>query len=246
MERLIEIASNKQFDGFDKRYRYQSQTLGNNTTFTVYFSPAAAKKKILYYLSGLTCTDENVILKSGIQQPAAEKGIAIVALDTSPRGLNIEDEADSWDFGVVSANVFIVIDEEESNPDETTPDPSPTELEKEHHPIEAVNEGTENKETSFGDRQNQPILLTEETDQEEDSDIGSVAKTSRDPRHEETMAIIPDLNRLPEGSADQTPQEGSGEPDGRNKKEKKKGSTTQQTGEGFGKGQTGNHFQPAG
>ncbi|KAL2632414.1 hypothetical protein R1flu_017100 [Riccia fluitans] len=102
MEHPVEIASNKQFDGFNRRYRYESQTLGCSTTFTIYFPPAAAKKKvpILYYLSGLTCTDENVIQKSGIQRPAAEKGIAIVAPDTSPRGLNIEGEADSWDFGV--------------------------------------------------------------------------------------------------------------------------------------------------
>ena len=54
---------------------------------------------MLYYLSGLTCNDENVIQKSGCQRKAAQEGIAFVAPDTSPRGLNIEGEDDSWDFG---------------------------------------------------------------------------------------------------------------------------------------------------
>jgi S-formylglutathione hydrolase len=55
---------------------------------------------VLYYLSGLTCTDENVIQKSGVQRACAQHGIAFVAPDTSPRGLNVEGEAESWDFGV--------------------------------------------------------------------------------------------------------------------------------------------------
>jgi S-formylglutathione hydrolase len=72
--------------------------------FTVYFPPAAeaadAKLPVLFYLSGLTCTDENVIQKSGAQRACAAKGIAFVAPDTSPRGLGVEGEAESWDFGV--------------------------------------------------------------------------------------------------------------------------------------------------
>lgn len=72
-------------------------------TFTVYFPPPSSpsqKFPILYWLSGLTCTDENFIMKSGAQRAASGEGIALVAPDTSPRGLNIEGEADSWDFGV--------------------------------------------------------------------------------------------------------------------------------------------------
>lgn len=63
--------------------------------------PASQKfsAQVLYYLSGLTCNDENVIQKSGCQRKAAELGIAFVAPDTSPRGLNIEGEDESWDFG---------------------------------------------------------------------------------------------------------------------------------------------------
>ena len=55
--------------------------------------------QVLYYLSGLTCTDQNVITKGYPQRMAAEKGIAFVAPDTSPRGLGIEGEDESYDFG---------------------------------------------------------------------------------------------------------------------------------------------------
>ncbi|CAA6668957.1 unnamed protein product [Spirodela intermedia] len=66
-------------------------------TFT---STSLQHLKVLYWLSGLTCTDENFIIKSGAQRSASREGIALVAPDTSPRGLNVEGEADSWDFGV--------------------------------------------------------------------------------------------------------------------------------------------------
>ena len=69
--------------------------------FSVFF-PAAAdttKVPVLYFLSGLTCTDENFMQKSGAQRYAAELDIAIVTPDTSPRGLNIPGEDDDWDFG---------------------------------------------------------------------------------------------------------------------------------------------------
>ena len=54
---------------------------------------------MVYYLSGLTCTDENFTLKAGAQRKAAELGLAVVAPDTSPRGLGVEGEDESWDFG---------------------------------------------------------------------------------------------------------------------------------------------------
>eukprot|EP00967_Tisochrysis_lutea_P071987 scaffold95821_cov19-Tisochrysis_lutea.AAC.1 len=73
-----------------------------SAVFTVYFPPAAEKQKVpvIYYLSGLTCTDENFISKAGAQRRASELGVALVAPDTSPRGLNVPGESDSWDFGV--------------------------------------------------------------------------------------------------------------------------------------------------
>lgn len=70
--------------------------------FTIFFPPASEHSQVpvLFYLSGLTCTDENFIQKAGAQRRAAELGVALVAPDTSPRGLNVPGEADSWDFGV--------------------------------------------------------------------------------------------------------------------------------------------------
>jgi S-formylglutathione hydrolase len=61
---------------------------------------SAARVPVLYWLSGLTCTEENFITKAGAQRVAAELGLALVAPDTSPRGLDIPGEAESWDFGL--------------------------------------------------------------------------------------------------------------------------------------------------
>lgn len=101
-----EISSSKMFEGYNKRYKHYSRTLGCSMTFHIYFpptpkssSPDSHKFPVLYWLSGLTCTDENFISKSGAQRAASSEGIALVAPDTSPRGLNVEGEADSWDFG---------------------------------------------------------------------------------------------------------------------------------------------------
>ncbi|XP_027072292.1 S-formylglutathione hydrolase isoform X2 [Coffea eugenioides] len=98
-----EISSSKMFDGFNKRYRHFSPTLGCSMTFSIYFPPSpnpSDKFPVLYWLSGLTCSDENFIIKSGAQRVASIEGVALIAPDTSPRGLNVEGESDSWDFGV--------------------------------------------------------------------------------------------------------------------------------------------------
>ncbi|XP_057466645.1 S-formylglutathione hydrolase isoform X3 [Actinidia eriantha] len=98
-----EISSSKMFGGYNKRYKHYSPILGCSMTFHIYFPPSPSlchKFPVLYWLSGLTCTDENFISKSGAQRVASSEGIALVAPDTSPRGLNVEGEADSWDFGV--------------------------------------------------------------------------------------------------------------------------------------------------
>lgn len=96
------IKANKMFGGFVRRFKHTSQELGCAMNFTVFFPPAAAsgsKVPVVYYLSGLTCTDENFTQKAGAQRKAAEVGVALVAPDTSPRGLGIEGEDDSYDFG---------------------------------------------------------------------------------------------------------------------------------------------------
>lgn len=69
--------------------------------FAVYVPPQAQTKAvpILYYLSGLTCTEENFTVKAGAQQFAAKYGLMLVAPDTSPRNSNIPGENDSWDLG---------------------------------------------------------------------------------------------------------------------------------------------------
>ncbi|KAM7500127.1 hypothetical protein LguiA_024541 [Lonicera macranthoides] len=99
-----ELSSSKMYGGYNKRYKHYSPTLGCSMTFHIYFppspSPPSRKFPVLYWLSGLTCTDENFIAKSGAQRTASNEGIALIAVDTSPRGLNVEGEADSWDFGV--------------------------------------------------------------------------------------------------------------------------------------------------
>ncbi|KAK6941788.1 Esterase-like [Dillenia turbinata] len=98
-----EISSSKMFGGFNKRYKHYSPILGCNMTFHIYFPPASStsnKVPVVYFLSGLSCTDENFIIKSGAQRAASIEGVALIVPDTSPRGLNVEGEADNWDFGI--------------------------------------------------------------------------------------------------------------------------------------------------
>ncbi|XP_058078958.1 S-formylglutathione hydrolase [Magnolia sinica] len=103
MEKPEEVSSSKMYGGYNKRYKHFSPTLGCSMTFHIYFPPSSSpqlKLPVLYWLSGLTCSDENFIVKSGAQRAASGEGVALVAPDTSPRGLNVEGESDSWDFGV--------------------------------------------------------------------------------------------------------------------------------------------------
>ncbi|GAA4355270.1 S-formylglutathione hydrolase [Kangiella marina] len=94
-------SSNKAFGGWHKQYRHPSSTLSCDMQFAIYLPPQASESTpvpVLYWLSGLTCTDENFMQKGGAQRMAAELGIAIVAPDTSPRGDNIADD-DAYDLG---------------------------------------------------------------------------------------------------------------------------------------------------
>ncbi len=95
------LSSNKVFGGWHKQYSHQASTLNCTMRFAIFLPPQAEnnnKVPVLYWLSGLTCTDENVMQKSGIQRIAAELGMAIVAPDTSPRGEGVSDD-DSYDLG---------------------------------------------------------------------------------------------------------------------------------------------------
>ena len=99
------ISSNRSFGGWHRRYRHRSSSLGCDMVFAVYLPPQAeqpgARLPVLYWLSGLTCTDENFMQKAGAQRVAAELGLVIVAPDTSPRGEGVPDDPDgAWDFGL--------------------------------------------------------------------------------------------------------------------------------------------------
>jgi len=101
---LENISCNKSFGGWHKRYRHRSSSLNCDMVFAVYLPPQAeqgAKLPVLYWLSGLTCSDENFMQKAGAHKLAAELGLIIVAPDTSPRGAEVPDDPEgAWDFGL--------------------------------------------------------------------------------------------------------------------------------------------------
>ena len=100
---LEQIGSNQSFGGQQLRYKHQSSVLNCEMTFSIYLPPQAEKGPVpvLYWLSGLTCNDENFVQKAGAQQHAAEYGIAIVCPDTSPRGDGVADDPEgAYDMGL--------------------------------------------------------------------------------------------------------------------------------------------------
>lgn len=100
---MEQIGNNKSFGGEQLRYRHNANTLNCEMTFSVFLPPGSADNNVpvLYWLSGLTCTDENFVTKAGAAQFAAQHGIAIVAPDTSPRGEGVPDDAEgAYDFGL--------------------------------------------------------------------------------------------------------------------------------------------------
>ena len=102
---MKELSNVKSFEGSQVRYEHFSNTLGCRMTFSVFYPKLLITDNtdfpVVYWLSGLTCTDENFVQKAGIQRYASELGIIIVAPDTSPRGENIpDDENGAYDFGL--------------------------------------------------------------------------------------------------------------------------------------------------
>lgn len=95
------ISSNKCFGGWLKRYKHSSNSLNCEMNFSIFLPPQVndgGKVPVLYWLSGLTCTDENYMQKAGGLRIAAELGMAIVVCDTSPRGDDVADD-DGYDMG---------------------------------------------------------------------------------------------------------------------------------------------------
>ncbi|MEC8375962.1 MAG: alpha/beta hydrolase-fold protein, partial [Pseudomonadota bacterium] len=97
------VGENRVFGGRHLRYTHSSETTHCEMTFALFLPPFASAEKpvpVLYWLSGLTCTDQNFMQKAGAMKLAAELGMAIVAPDTSPRGDDVpDDENGAYDFG---------------------------------------------------------------------------------------------------------------------------------------------------
>jgi len=98
---MKQIERIKEFGGYLNRYTHDSVGCRCEMTFSVYLPPQAQTRQVpaLYWLSGLTCTDDNVRVKAGAQRYAAEHGLALVMPDTSPRGEDVADEPDRYDLG---------------------------------------------------------------------------------------------------------------------------------------------------
>ncbi|KTD57728.1 S-formylglutathione hydrolase [Legionella shakespearei] len=97
--RLIE--THRCFAGYQNVYAHFSESTQSDMRFALYLPPAAEQKPVpvLYWLSGLTCTEQNFITKAGAQRMAAELGLAIVAPDTSPRGVTEQEDSKRDNFG---------------------------------------------------------------------------------------------------------------------------------------------------
>jgi S-formylglutathione hydrolase len=96
------ISQHRSFGGVVGFYRHDAATTACSMRFSVFTPPQAEKGRVpvLYYLAGLTCTEETFMMKAGAQRVAAELGLMLVAPDTSPRGVKLPGDSDSWDFGV--------------------------------------------------------------------------------------------------------------------------------------------------
>ena len=100
---MLELVSSHACHGGEQRfYRHDSTTIGLPMKFSVYLPPQAAHGRVpaLFYLAGLTCTEETFAIKGGAQPHAAQHGVALVMPDTSPRDAGVPGETDAWDFGV--------------------------------------------------------------------------------------------------------------------------------------------------
>ena len=99
---LETLAEHRCFGGVQGYYRHESRECGSPMRFSVYRPPAAESGSVpvLYYLAGLTCTEETFAIKAGAQRVAAELGLMLVAPDTSPRVPRIPGDDSAWDFGL--------------------------------------------------------------------------------------------------------------------------------------------------
>lgn len=90
------------FGGMQGFYEHASASTGTSMRFSVFVPPQAqaGKVPVLFYLAGLTCSEETFMIKAGAQRVASELGLMLVSCDTSPRGIELPGDRDHWDFGV--------------------------------------------------------------------------------------------------------------------------------------------------
>jgi len=98
---LETLSQHLYFDGIQGFYKHHSEVIGLPMRFSVYEPPQARKKQVpvLFFLAGLTCTEETFMIKAGAQRIAAELGLMLVSMDTSPRNTGILGESDDWEVG---------------------------------------------------------------------------------------------------------------------------------------------------
>ena len=100
---LETVSSARSFGGTQLVYRHLSSETGTPMRFAAYLPPAAEQGMVpvVFFLAGLTCTEENFTVKAGAQRIASELGVMLVAPDTSPRGEGVPDDPDgAYDFGL--------------------------------------------------------------------------------------------------------------------------------------------------
>ena len=99
---LKKVSDSRCFGGAQQVWSHASEATGCTMRFGLFLPPqaSAGRVPVLWWLSGLTCTEENFIVKAGAQRVAAELGLALVVPDTSPRGITLPGDRDTWDFGV--------------------------------------------------------------------------------------------------------------------------------------------------
>jgi S-formylglutathione hydrolase len=99
---LTPTAEHRCFSGLQRFYSHESRECRTEMRFSVFVPPQAQQRAVpvLYYLAGLTCTEETFMIKSGAQRVAAELGVMLVAPDTSPRKVRFPGDDASWDFGL--------------------------------------------------------------------------------------------------------------------------------------------------
>lgn len=100
MDALELISEHACFGGVQRFYSHASSAIGLPMRFAVFLPPGHGQLPALFYLAGLTCTEETFMIKAGAQRVAAELGMILIAPDTSPRGAGIAGESDDWDVGV--------------------------------------------------------------------------------------------------------------------------------------------------